>query len=421
MRNLLPVIFLVMLPSILAGQDASEQALVRVNQYRKLTGLNDAINNRLLEAAAEAHAKYLAIHNIMGHYESPGAKGFTGRTPWDRTKAKGYKHTGIYENVSYIGMPQGAVDSWVDSVYHRFPILLPGMTEAGYGKASNKNQSFDVMNYSVESPGNGTIRYSIYPADSQFGVPIAFGGESPNPRPDRSELSGYPVTVTVQPWSSRGKIQVKEFYIEQENGQRVDSWVIHPGNDSVLTTSAACIPKERLQRYHTYRVFLRFSVPGDRTYTEVWSFTTGLRSTSSFIGDTLKNIGKENRITYVKLTEAVDFIDYLDNLLLPDVFFSGGTIPTLWKQAQSLGVGHPWQMQTRTSGADQIVTYIDKLDNLEFVYRTSSGKKTISVDGHGITIRIWPDNAEADIFGQQYTGDSLDGLIKNIETRLERF
>jgi hypothetical protein len=153
----------------------------------------------------------------------------------------------------------------------------------------------------------------------------------------------------------------------------------------------------------------------------VWSFTTGLRSTSSFIGDTLKNIGKENRITYVKLTEAVDFIDYLDNLLLPDVFFSGGTIPTLWKQAQSLGVGHPWQMQTRTSGADQIVTYIDKLDNLEFVYRTSSGKKTISVDGHGITIRIWPDNAEADIFGQQYTGDSLDGLIKNIETRLERF
>ncbi|MFP4383045.1 MAG: CAP domain-containing protein [Spirochaetia bacterium] len=410
-----------MLPSVLIGQDSSEQALIRVNQYRELAGLNTAGNNSLLAAAAEAHAQYLAIHNIMGHYESPGAKGFTGRTPWDRTKAKGYNYAGIYENVSYIGMPSGAVDSWIDSVYHRFPILMPGMTEAGYGKASNKDQSFDVMKYSVEPPGKGSIRYSLYPADSQYGVPIAFGGESPNPRPDRSELSGYPVTVTVQPWSSWEKILVKDFYIEQENGQRVDSWVIHPGNDNVLTTSAACIPKERLKRYHTYRVFLRFSVPGDKTYTERWSFTTGLRNTSSFFGRKLKDLREENRITYVKLTEAADFFDYIGNLLLPDLFFSGGTIPTLWKQAQSLGVGHPWQMRTRTSGADQIVTYTDKLDNLEYVYRTTSGKKKIFIEGTGISVTVTPDHAEAEIFGQHYSGDGLEDIIQNIDNRLSKF
>jgi len=401
------------------GQNESERAVLRVNQYRKLDNLDVIEHNEKLKLAAEAHARYLALHNVMGHYESPGARGFTGRAPWDRTRKTGYDFPGIYENVSYLGNPEGAVDSWIDSVYHRFPIMMPKLLEAGYGRGTNSKKSFDVMNYAVASPGTDEIKYSIYPTNGQYGVPIAFGGESPNPRPDRSNLSGYPVTITVQPWRDRAKLILNRFNIYDDSGNKIDSWVIHPGNDNLLTTSAACIPKRKLERYTIYKVEADFTIKDHGNISLQWSFTTGLRNVSAFFKDELLNLNNNEILKAVQLLEAGNYLEYLDNLLQTNAFFTRNQIPTLWINAQSLGVGHPWQMKSMTRGTERRVEYTDQLDNILYTYFISPSEKKITVEGKSILININSSKTVAILFGSEYIGKDLKELVIKINDTLK--
>ncbi len=61
-----------------------------LNSMRQMAGLNLYTINSHLEQSAAAHANWIVLNDITGHYEMEGTSGFTGITPVDRAQAAGY-------------------------------------------------------------------------------------------------------------------------------------------------------------------------------------------------------------------------------------------------------------------------------------------------------------------------------------------
>ena len=54
-----------------------------------------------------------------------------------------------FENMHFLGRGAGAVQGWIDSVWHRTPVLSPWIGDQGYGRASG----CDTMDYGGGSTG----------------------------------------------------------------------------------------------------------------------------------------------------------------------------------------------------------------------------------------------------------------------------
>ena len=95
--------------------------------------------------------------------------------------------------MGYVGDGARAVDLWVDSVWHRLPILSPWVREVGYGRA----RGCDTMIFAwAEAPV--TAGPVTYPFNGQTDVPRAFDGRReapPLPAPPGGWPSGYPIIV----------------------------------------------------------------------------------------------------------------------------------------------------------------------------------------------------------------------------------
>jgi hypothetical protein len=85
------------------------------------------------------------------------------------------------------------VDLWVDSVWHRIPILSPWVDDLGYGGAAG----CDTMNFGRASPAAAAGPVT-YPYNGQTDVPRQFDGRlefPPLPAPPEGWPSGYPITI----------------------------------------------------------------------------------------------------------------------------------------------------------------------------------------------------------------------------------
>src|SRR5579862_9093000 len=79
------------------------EAIRAINYYRAMAGLQKAELNADLCAAAQNHADYrLTNSNVResAHSESPGLYGFTGKSPYDRMTAAGYRGNSFAECIS---------------------------------------------------------------------------------------------------------------------------------------------------------------------------------------------------------------------------------------------------------------------------------------------------------------------------------
>ena len=105
-----------------------------------------------------------------------------------------YKGHPRFEVMAYVGHGRTAVGQWLDSVWHRIPIVSPDVDEAGYGKSGR----CDTMDFGL-STGTSEPRNLVYPFDGQTEVPRAFSGrESPEPpAPPEGWPSGYPISLNA--------------------------------------------------------------------------------------------------------------------------------------------------------------------------------------------------------------------------------
>ncbi len=421
-----------------AGFSLEERAVARVNGYRAGLGLAPVELHEALIRAARSHARYLLRNQAHGHVEDPALPGFTGVHPWDRTAAVGYPFPGIWEDVHYLGDPVASVDGWIDSVYHRIPILQPGLREVGYGLSGRGSQAYDVMKFSVggddrplygnDQSGSGARAWTVsaseperslvlYPRPDQFGVPVAFAGEAPNPRPDGSDRSGYPVTAILPGSLASGGFEVAEARIVDRSGTPLDIWIRHPQNDSNLRSTVALIPKEPLRLHERYTVKLSLELYGGRNLQRVWSFTTGPDRSVGFVHlDVLDFDNYRARLEHVRGLERASFLRYLSRLVDLRAFFSTGTVEPLWDRARDLGrINHAWSQSTTWTAAERRTVFVDETEGAEFEFVEIDDDRRVYVRWVDIDLEIRPDGVVYKAGAAEIRSRSLSDLIAGMQ------
>jgi tetratricopeptide (TPR) repeat protein len=255
----------------------AQSALERVNAVRLAAGLPAVKLDDRLTASAAAHSFYWLFNQARAsqkglgiHGETPGTPGFSGSGVYDRDSAFGWRDGPVGEDITHRGSPVLAVRDWVDSVYHRFPILRPDLRAIGYADAVMASLPIEDMEFGFSPPGGAHANPVLYPADAQTGVPASFyDNELPDPVPAGGpRVTGYPVTVTFDRYSS---VRVTAFTLAGPSGAPVQPVYTLPPSDQTENSASLLAGASLIQgaRYTAHIVATVDGAPFDRT----WSFT----------------------------------------------------------------------------------------------------------------------------------------------------
>jgi uncharacterized protein YkwD len=114
-------------------------ALKSLNAYRRTAGLQPVVLDEKLSRGCHLHALYLvknidrpAVRGLGMHDEDPK---LPGATPEGRRAGKS-------SVISQEPDAAGAVDGWIDTLFHRVPLLDPDLKKIGYGGARLPDQNW---------------------------------------------------------------------------------------------------------------------------------------------------------------------------------------------------------------------------------------------------------------------------------------
>lgn len=270
---------------VLHGQDAAPSATPvldaerraafdRVDGARQKVGLPVLQPDAALNAASEAHAYYVLFNwgspGLAGlgvHAEDPSLPGFTGQNSAERDRHFGYPGFQSAEVLNHTFTSTAAVGIWIDSVYHRLPLIGRESSAFGYGEAQVGTLAVNVMDFGVgaaESAGP-----TVYPYQDQTDVPAAFvGNEVPDPAPSARYPVGYPITVAA---GGADTLSVASVTVTAAGGSPVDLIVDPPGKVDLGSNEAAIIPSAPLTPGATYTVKVRGLLDG-RAWSDSWTF-----------------------------------------------------------------------------------------------------------------------------------------------------
>jgi uncharacterized protein YkwD len=254
---------------------AAAQALAAVNAVRAQAGLAPVELDSRLSDSATSHSFYWLFNNVAStahglgiHEESAGLLGFSGVTFAARDATFGYEQPWVAEDITHRTSADKAVNDWVDSVFHRFPILRPDLVTIGYGQAAVGEITMQDMEFGYSAPGSAApVRY---PAADQSSVPVRFvDNELPDPVPDgKQRTTGYPVTVT---FAAGDSASMSSFTLSEPDGAALEAYVLAPSQST--ENSASLLPAIPLHPATTYSAHLVATLNG-HPYDQTWSFTT---------------------------------------------------------------------------------------------------------------------------------------------------
>ena len=258
-----------------AAVERQNLALATVNRYRQLAGLTPVTSSTVIHQAALAHAFYTffnaalpSIRDLGIHKEESSGQGYTGDNVLTRAQHFGYPQRSMAEVITHRTEPVGAVADWIDSVYHRIPLLRNDLVELGYGDAYLGPLTVQVMDLSYHEKASG--RVVLYPAPNQVGVPTAFNGnEIPDPVPNASYPIGYPVTAT---FDRNATVTIGAFHLRDPSGTDLPGTTLQP-NAPDVENSFAYLGNVPLKPGTTYTADLTYTlngIPGHRS----WQFMT---------------------------------------------------------------------------------------------------------------------------------------------------
>ncbi|MEZ4267147.1 MAG: CAP domain-containing protein, partial [Myxococcota bacterium] len=174
-----------------------EAVLAFVNESRASVGLAPFAPDSRLTAAAAAHASFLVRHRDVydqsgtsAHIEIEGLPGFTGKTFTQRLDAAGYDGRAMAEVVAFKPSSVGAARSWMESLYHRLPLLDPAIDEAGFGELADGARYANVLEMGQSGQPTDAPEFVVWPPRGARDVPSAWdGAEIPQPP---APPAGYP-------------------------------------------------------------------------------------------------------------------------------------------------------------------------------------------------------------------------------------
>jgi tetratricopeptide (TPR) repeat protein len=255
--------------------DHQRRALAVVNSTRAQAGLPAVVLDPGLNASALQHCSYWlfnngsdTVRNLGIHQETPGLAGFSGVRAGDRANVHGWHSGPITEDITHRGSPELATADWVNSVYHRFPILRADLTAIGYGDCGIGSLPMEDMEFGLAGAGPHHPP-TPFPADGQKNVPAIFtDNEIPDPVPTgQPRTTGYPVTVNFDP---RVTVSVAAFTLTDASGRPVDGYKLNPG--APTENCASLLPVTPLTAGAVYTAHIA-GTNTDGPFDITWRFT----------------------------------------------------------------------------------------------------------------------------------------------------
>jgi uncharacterized protein YkwD len=251
-------------------------ALDKINTVRSTLGVGPLAEDPAIAEGAEAHA-YFYLFNIgqsqlqgLGiHTEDPSLPGFTGANSLVRDQHFGYTGNRGAEVINQVATADGSVQVWIDSVYHRYPLLAAETNAMGYGQADLGIASISIMDLGVGSPGHTDAL--LYPRADQTEVPAYFSDqEVPDPLPQGAAVPvGYPITLQV---GAAQTLTVSSGKLFGPDNQEVPSYTLQPGASNLTQSEWALMAQHPLTPGARYTVEVTGKLDG-QDFSRRWSFT----------------------------------------------------------------------------------------------------------------------------------------------------
>jgi hypothetical protein len=260
-------------PSAIAAD--SRAALDVANAARTAAGLPALREDPALDEAARAHAYFYLFNASQSQVsgtgitaEDPSLPGFTGARAIDRDRHFGFTGARGAELTGHSVTGAGSVQDFIDSVYHRLPIVDRETTSLGFAEARVGSIAVSVLDIGAGAAGSGDP--AVYPADGQSNVPVAFvDNEVPDPLPTGAiPPVGYPVCLQV---GGAEQLKVTTAHLLGPDGKDVPVYTFDPGNQ-VGQNQWAMAAKQPLTPGGRYTAEVTGTVNGT-DFTKRWSFT----------------------------------------------------------------------------------------------------------------------------------------------------
>jgi hypothetical protein len=260
-------------PTALAND--RKAALDAANAARSAAGLSPLREDPALDEAAQAHAYYYLFNASQSQVsgtgilaEDPSLPGFTGARGIDRDRHFGFTGARGTELADHALTAAASIESSIDSVYHRLPVVDRETVAAGFGEARVGSIVISVLDVGAGAAAAGDP--TVYPADGQSAVPVAFvDNEVPDPLPSGAiPPVGYPVCLQV---GGAQQLKVTAGRLVGPDGKEVPTFTFDPGNQ-VGQNQWAMTARQPLTPGARYTAEVTGTVDGTN-FTKSWSFT----------------------------------------------------------------------------------------------------------------------------------------------------
>jgi hypothetical protein len=232
-----------------------------------------------INAAAQNHCNYYTANRAISmcvsnaHAEVMSCAMFTGASFSTRMRAAGYTGSASFEVMAFLNNGANATQMWIDSIWHRTPVLSPWTLDMGYGGSAG----CDTIDYGV-GRGSSIPRTVVatYPYANQTGVPTSFSGNEgpPPPAPPTRWPSGYPIHVYFQ-----GTFATHTLTVDGSSANIEHTWLTPTDARAMglLRTEAVLYAHRPLMANTRYRVRVTGTSTGGAAQTVDFVFTTGAR------------------------------------------------------------------------------------------------------------------------------------------------
>lgn len=249
-----------------AGNTNPELALVAVNTLRAHMGLPcmalvDAINT-----SSQKHCDYYQ-QNLQNkdcianaHAEVETCAGYVDAQFFNRMTKAGYTGSPRSEVMAFSGNPTSAIAQWINSVYHRTPLLSPWIREMGYGMTDDCD-TID-MGQGAKTADDVT---AVYPYPGQIDLPVSFDGSHEGPTPPEPP-TGWPSASPIHLYAKNYTVTSHDVYVSSGCASLPHQWL--PDKEQYIL-----YPDKPFAKATEYRVVIRGTRAGKALDFD-WTFKT---------------------------------------------------------------------------------------------------------------------------------------------------
>jgi len=261
---------------------AAVDALHAMNALRARACVPGAQLESHVVASSQNHATYYATNaaayagGLSPHQEASGYPGYTGVNFYDRMTAAGFTGSAMFETMAFVANPSGAVSEWLNTVFHRVPMLHPNMTVFGYGSSSADSRPNDVCDY-----GSGTAASTsaviVWPPPGATAVPGSFDISEEGPTPPAPPGGGTTTGPIVSVFFASGSSgTITSHSIRDASGNPLPDTMIAPNDPTYgpyMMGSYSFYAAGPAASGTTFTIAIAGAV-GGQSFTKTWTFTT---------------------------------------------------------------------------------------------------------------------------------------------------